>query len=105
MLRQKALVRFYLKISRFKEIPFFYFFAQHKKSYKIKSVFSNAQQPERLISQLKTMNIEEKARGAARVVVIRQPKGPDGTKGFAPRGNKEKSPVVVMDLMEQLTAQ
>ena len=65
---------------------------------------SNAQRPERLISKLKTMNIEEKARGAARVVVIRQPKGPDGTKGFAPRGNKEKSPVVVMDLMEQLTA-
>merc|ERR1719225_722026 len=64
----------------------------------------NAQRPERLISKLKTMNIEEKARGAARVVVIRQPKGPDGTKGFAPRGNKEKSPVVVMDLMEQLTA-
>ena len=51
------------------------------------------------------MNIEEKARGAARIVVIRQPKGPDGTKGFAPRGTKEKSPAVVMDLMEQLTAQ
>ena len=65
---------------------------------------SNAQRPERLISKLKTMNIEEKARGAARVVVTRQPKGPDGTKGFAPRGGKQKSPVVVMDLMEQLTA-
>jgi len=64
----------------------------------------NAQRPERLISKLKTMNIEEKARGAARVVVTRQPKGPDGTKGFAPRGGKQKSPVVVMDLMEQLTA-
>ena len=67
-------------------------------------ICSNAQRPERLISKLKTMNIEEKARGAARVVVTRQPKGPDGTKGFLQRRGKEKSPVVVMDLMEQLTA-
>ena len=51
------------------------------------------------------MNIEEVARGGPRVVVVRQPKGPDGTKGFRPRGTKEKSPAVVMDLMEQLTAQ
>ena len=51
------------------------------------------------------MNIEEMARGAARVVVIRQPRGPDGTRGFSPRGGKDKSPPVVMDLMEQLTAQ
>jgi len=64
-----------------------------------------SQRPERLISKLKTMNIEEMARGAARIVVIRQPRGPDGTRGFAPRGAKEKSPAVVMDLMEQLTAQ
>merc|ERR1719225_2164988 len=64
-----------------------------------------SRRPERLISKLKTMNNEEMARGAARVVVIRQPKGPDGTRGFAPRGGKEKSPTVVMDLMEQLTAQ
>ena len=66
---------------------------------------STSQRPERLISKLKTMNNEEAARGAPRIVVIRQPKGPDGTKGFGPRGAKEKSPVVVMDLMEQLTAQ
>merc|ERR1719447_1584511 len=64
-----------------------------------------SQRPERLISKLKTMNIEEMARGAARIVVIRQPRGPDGTRGFAPRGAKEKSPAIVMDLMEQLTAQ
>ena len=69
------------------------------------SSISTAQRPERLLSKLKAMNIEEMARGAARVVVIRQPKGPDGTRGFAPRGGKEKSPTVVMDLMEQLTAQ
>jgi len=64
-----------------------------------------SQRPERLISKLKTMNIEEVARGGPRVTVIRQPKGPDGTKGFRPRGPKEKSPAVPMDLMEQLTAQ
>ena len=68
-------------------------------------LLSTSQRPERLISKLKTMNNEEAARGAPRIVVIRQPKGPDGTKGFGPRGAKEKSPVVVMDLMEQLTAQ
>ena len=66
---------------------------------------STSQRPERLISKLKTMNIEEMARGGARIVVIRQPKGPDGTKGFAPRGPVEKPQPVVMDLMEQLTAQ
>jgi len=64
-----------------------------------------SQRPERLISKLKTMNIEEVARGGPRVTVIRQPKGPDGTKGFRPRGPKERSPAVPMDLMEQLTAQ
>jgi hypothetical protein len=69
------------------------------------TICSTSQRPERLISKLKTMNNEELARGAPRMVVIRQPKGPDGTKGFGPRGAKEKSPVVVMDLMEQLTAQ
>ena len=51
------------------------------------------------------MNIEEVARGGPRVTVIRQPKGPDGTKGFKFRSPKEKSPTVTLDLMEQLTAQ
>ena len=69
------------------------------------SFFSTSQRPERLISKLKTMNIEEMARGGARIVVVRQPRGPDGTKGFAPRGAPEKSQPVVIDLMEQLTAQ
>jgi hypothetical protein len=55
--------------------------------------------------EVQTMNIEEVARGGPRVTVIRQPKGPDGTKGFRPRGPKERSPAVPMDLMEQLTAQ
>merc|ERR1719347_1158563 len=64
----------------------------------------NSQRPERLISKLKTMNIEEVARGGPRVTVLRQPKGPDGTKGFKPKGGKENTPTVI-DLMEQLTAQ
>merc|ERR1719347_20474 len=64
-----------------------------------------SRRPERLISKLKTMNLEEAARGGLKVTVVRQPKGPDGTKGFRPRGGRERTPVVVMDLMEQLTAQ
>merc|ERR1719187_499 len=65
-----------------------------------------SKRPERLISKLKTMNIEENSRGGPKIIVIRQPRGPDGTRGFKPRtDSKEKSPEVVMDLMEQLTAQ
>jgi len=65
-----------------------------------------SKRPERLISKLKTMNIEENSRGGPKMIVVRQPRGPDGTKGFKPRSeNKEKTPEIVMDLMEQLTAQ
>ncbi|CAH1799965.1 unnamed protein product [Owenia fusiformis] len=42
---------------------------------------SNKQRPERLMSRLKSMSDDS----APRVTVIRQPKGPDGTKGFKPR--------------------
>ena len=35
--------------------------------------------------------------------VIRQPKGPDGTKGFIPRRIKVRSPAVVMDLVAYST--
>ena len=44
--------------------------------------FSSSKRPERLISKLKTMNLEDAARGGRKIVVIRQPKGPDGSKGF-----------------------
>merc|ERR1719419_912304 len=64
-----------------------------------------SQRPERLISKLKALSQEESNRAGPKLVVTRQPRGPDGTKGFAPRGAKEKSPAVPMDLMEQLTAQ
>merc|ERR550519_1357784 len=65
-----------------------------------------SKRPERLISKLKTMNIEENSRGGPKMIIVRQPRGPDGTKGFKPRSeSKEKTPEIVMDLMEQLTAQ
>ena len=44
--------------------------------------FSSSKRPERLISKLKAMNLEDAARCGRRIVVTRQPKGPDGTKGF-----------------------
>jgi len=64
-----------------------------------------SRRPERLISKLKTMNLEEAARGGLKVTVVRQPKGPDGTRGFRPRGSPRERTPAVMDLMEQLTAQ
>jgi hypothetical protein len=45
-------------------------------------MFSSSKRPERLISKLKTMNLEDAARGGKKMIVVRQPKGPDGSKGF-----------------------
>ena len=45
-------------------------------------VFSSSKRPERLISKLKAMNLEDAARLGRKIVVTRQPKGPDGSKGF-----------------------
>ena len=42
---------------------------------------SSSKRPERLISKLKTMNLEDLARGGKRIIVIRQPKGPDSAPG------------------------
>lgn len=39
-----------------------------------------SRRPQRLISQLKTMSLDQ---SKPRLVVVRQPRGPDGTKGFA----------------------
>ena len=38
----------------------------------------SSKRPERLVSKLKTMRIEESARGGRTIVVIRQPRGPEG---------------------------
>ena len=40
--------------------------------------YSSSKRPERLISKLKTMNLEDAARGGKKIVVIRQPRGPEG---------------------------
>jgi cold shock CspA family protein len=62
------------------------------------------QRPERLISKLKALSMEEGTRGGPKLVVVRPPRGPDGTRGFAPaRAKAEEHPPI--DLMEQLTAQ
>jgi len=43
---------------------------------------SSSKRPERLISKLKAMTMEEDARLGRKITVVRQPKGPDGSKGF-----------------------
>merc|ERR1712018_1003353 len=42
---------------------------------------SSSKRPERLMSKLKAMNLEDAARGGKKIVVIRQPRGPEGV-GF-----------------------
>ena len=49
---------------------------------KLFHLYSSTKRPERLISKLKTMNLEDAARGGKKMIVARQPKGPDGSKGF-----------------------
>ncbi|XP_077302230.1 cold shock domain-containing Unr [Arctopsyche grandis] len=44
---------------------------------------SSTTRPERLINRLRTISLEEHA--GPRLVVIRKPRGPDGTRGFRPR--------------------
>ncbi len=50
---------------------------------------SSSKRPDRLISKLKAMNLEDLARGGKRIVVIRQPKGPDGTPGAGFKARKK----------------
>ena len=52
-------------------------------NFSLEFIFSSSKRPERLISKLKAMNLEDDARAGRKIVVIRQPKGPDGTKGFS----------------------
>ncbi|KAF2366879.1 Cold-shock protein DNA-binding [Trinorchestia longiramus] len=47
---------------------------------RIMSVGGQSRRPQRLISQLKTMSVDQ---SKPRLLVVRQPKGPDGTKGFS----------------------
>ena len=50
--------------------------------------FSSSKRPDRLISKLKTMNLEDLARGGKRIVVLRQPRGPDNSPGAGFKARK-----------------
>lgn len=47
------------------------------------------QRPERLVSRLRTLSTED---SGPRIIIIRQPRGPDGTNGFASRNGAEANP-------------
>lgn len=44
---------------------------------------ARSERPERLLARLRTASLEEA--NVPRVVLIRPPRGPDGTRGFRPR--------------------
>ncbi|XP_070383409.1 RNA-binding protein Unr-like isoform X2 [Dermacentor albipictus] len=46
------------------------------------------QRPERLVSRLRTLSTED---SGPRIIIVRQPRGPDGTNGFASRGTEANS--------------
>lgn len=48
-----------------------------------------SQRPERLVSRLRTLSTED---SGPRIIVIRQPRGPDGTNGFASRNGEAANP-------------
>lgn len=47
------------------------------------------QRPERLVSRLRTLSTED---SGPRIIIVRQPRGPDGTNGFASRNGAEANP-------------
>lgn len=53
---------------------------QHIQNSSVTPYFSESQRPERLLNRLSKLSVDE---SAPRLVVVRQPFGPDGTKGFA----------------------
>lgn len=57
--------------------------------------FSDVQaRPERLISRLRTVSLDE---AGPRLMAIRKPKGPDGSRGFAPEMRTPRLPGTVSD--------
>ncbi|XP_040574751.1 RNA-binding protein Unr [Lepeophtheirus salmonis] len=56
-----------------------------------------SKRPDRLLSRLKSLNLVDKDIGGLKVHIIRQPKVPDGTKGF-----KSRSTVAAMALLEKM---
>lgn len=55
------------------------------------------QRPERLVSRLRTLSTED---SGPRIIIVRQPRGPDGTNGFASRGT-EANPTAAGTLFEE----
>ncbi|XP_070383295.1 RNA-binding protein Unr-like isoform X2 [Dermacentor albipictus] len=55
------------------------------------------QRPERLVSRLRTLSTED---SGPRIIIVRQPRGPDGTNGFASRGT-EANPTAAETLIEE----
>lgn len=49
-----------------------------------------SQRPEHLINRIRTISVKDD--GSPKLVVIRQPFGPDGTNGFDPNARKQHSP-------------
>ncbi|XP_026315559.1 cold shock domain-containing protein E1 isoform X1 [Hyposmocoma kahamanoa] len=54
-----------------------------KVSSKSTTVVKTRERPERLLARLRTASLEES--GAPRVITVRPPRGPDGSRGFRPR--------------------
>ncbi|CAG2065498.1 unnamed protein product, partial [Timema podura] len=50
------------------------------------------ERPERLISRLRTISVDE---SGPKLILVRQPRGPDGTKGFTDDVRQQRAPGVV----------
>lgn len=57
------------------------------------------QRPERLVSRLRTLSTED---SGPRIIIIRQPRGPDGTNGFASRNGAEANPAAETLVEEEM---
>lgn len=61
----------------------------------ILNIFSDVQaRPERLISRLRTISVDD---AGPKILVVRQPKGPDGSKGFSSELRTARLPGVVSE--------
>lgn len=58
------------------------------------------QRPERLVSRLRTLSTED---SGPRIIIVRQPRGPDGTNGFASRGGEANSSATLLEETEDAT--
>ncbi|XP_037524621.1 cold shock domain-containing protein E1 isoform X3 [Rhipicephalus sanguineus] len=56
------------------------------------------QRPERLVSRLRTLSTED---SGPRIIIVRQPRGPDGTNGFASRGAEANPAATLVEETEE----